>query len=292
MGLPIWHYQVGGTVIEKQILLPHGQNTVHIRYRILEGDAHLRLKLRPSFHFRPQEAAVDAQPAESCTVAVNHDRYETYSRTHFIAPLRMYLHSEKPAFTLESKHFPNILYRVEESRGYAAKAGCGSPGYFRGDLTPGHSITLTASTESWEDHSVAQTGGSAGGRVRAASTVVRGRTSGGANRPGARVGSCRRTSSSSRQPGRVEDAARAKAAGDEVRTIIAGYHWFTDWGRDTMISLPGLTLTTGRTLEAGYILRTFAYYIRDGLIPNMFPEGERQGLYHTADATTLVFPGS
>ena len=50
--------------------------------------------------------------------------------------------------------------------------------------------------------------------------------------------------------GRVEDAARAHAAGDEVRTVIAGYHWFTDWGRDTMISLEGLTLTTGRISEA------------------------------------------
>ena len=46
--------------------------------------------------------------------------------------------------------------------------------------------------------------------------------------------------------GRVEEAARARAAGDEVRTVIAGYHWFTDWGRDTMISLEGLTLSTGR----------------------------------------------
>jgi predicted glycogen debranching enzyme len=89
--------------------------------------------------------------------------------------------------------------------------------------------------------------------------------------------------------GRVEDAARARAAGDEVRTIIAGYHWFTDWGRDTMISLEGLTLTTGRHAEAGYILRTFAHYIRDGLLPNLFPEGEREGLYHTADASLWYF---
>src|SRR4029079_5723875 len=89
--------------------------------------------------------------------------------------------------------------------------------------------------------------------------------------------------------GRVEDAARAHAAGDEVRTVISGYHWFTDWGRDTMISLEGLTLTTGRQVEAGYILRTFANYIRDGLLPNLFPEGERQGLYHTADATLWFF---
>src|SRR3569833_3270433 len=66
--------------------------------------------------------------------------------------------------------------------------------------------------------------------------------------------------------GRVEDAARARAAGDEVRTVFAGYHWFTDWGRDTMISLEGLTLTTGRPVEAGWILRTFGHYIRRGLI--------------------------
>jgi predicted glycogen debranching enzyme len=71
--------------------------------------------------------------------------------------------------------------------------------------------------------------------------------------------------------------------------VIAGYHWFTDWGRDTMISLEGLTLTTGRQQEAGYILHTFASYIRDGLIPNMFPEQHKTGLYHTADATLWFF---
>jgi predicted glycogen debranching enzyme len=89
--------------------------------------------------------------------------------------------------------------------------------------------------------------------------------------------------------GRAEEAARAHASGDEVRTIIAGYHWFTDWGRDTMISLEGLTITTGRTLEAGYILRTFAHYVRDGLIPNMFPDGQKDGRYNTADATLWFF---
>src|SRR5207245_4469469 len=89
--------------------------------------------------------------------------------------------------------------------------------------------------------------------------------------------------------GRTEEAARARASGDEVRTVIAGYHWFTDWGRDTMISLEGLTLATGRPAEAEYIIRTFAHYVRDGLIPNMFPEGEKHGLYHTADATLWFF---
>src|SRR5438132_459401 len=85
------------------------------------------------------------------------------------------------------------------------------------------------------------------------------------------------------------DGARARAEGDEVRTVIAGYHWFTDWGRDSMISLEGLTLATGRAIEARWILRTFAHYMRDGLIPNMFPEGQNQGLYNTADATLWFF---
>ena len=89
--------------------------------------------------------------------------------------------------------------------------------------------------------------------------------------------------------GRVRDTLRASAVGDELRTVIAGYHWFTDWGRDTMISLEGLTLTTGRHREAGFILRTFAQYVRDGLIPNFVPDGSDEGVYHTADATLWFF---
>ena len=75
-----------------------------------------------------------------------------------------------------------------------------------------------------------------------------------------------------------------------MRSIYAGYHWFSDWGRDTMISLEGLTLATGRYREAGAILRTFSHYVRDGLLPNLFPEGEREALYHTVDATLVVLP--
>ncbi|MCU1223050.1 MAG: glycogen debranching enzyme [Edaphobacter sp.] len=67
--------------------------------------------------------------------------------------------------------------------------------------------------------------------------------------------------------------------------MIAGYHWLTDWGRDTMISLEGLTLSTGRRREAEYILRSFASYIGNRLILNLFPEGTTAGLYHTADTT-------
>ena len=99
----------------------------------------------------------------------------------------------------------------------------------------------------------------------------------------------RPTSSSSRRPAASRTPRAPAPPATRSRTVIAGYHWFTDWGRDTMISLEGLTLDTGRHAEAGYILRTFAHYVRDGLIPNLFPEGENEGLYHTADATLWFF---
>ena len=186
------------------------------------------------------------------------------------------------------KKLPEILYRVEESRGYDAHGDLWSPGHFRVDLRRGADATLVASTEPWEKVlALAPEDALAAEQERCRRLLL-------AAEPEARDGVSGKLVLAADQfiitpAGRVEDAARAHAAGDEVRTVIAGYHWFTDWGRDTMISLEGLTLATGREAEAKYILRTFAYYIRDGLIPNLFPEGQKEGLYHTADATLWFF---
>jgi predicted glycogen debranching enzyme len=163
-----------------------------------------------------------------------------------------------------------------------------SPGYFRVDLTPEHDATLVASTEEWDTIlALRPEEALSAERERRAHLLA-------AADPAVREGPGRDLVLAADQflitpAGRVEDAARARAAGEEARTVIAGYHWFTDWGRDTMISLEGLTLVTGRRLEAAYILRTFAHHIRDGLIPNLFPEGEKEGLFHTADATLWFF---
>lgn len=73
------------------------------------------------------------------------------------------------------------------------------------------------------------------------------------------------------------------------KTIIAGYPWFTDWGRDTMISLPGLTLATGRYDDAADILVTYSRYVRQGLVPNMFPDGGGEPAYNTVDAALWYF---
>jgi predicted glycogen debranching enzyme len=287
MGLPAWRYEVEGLVFEKRILLPHLQNTVHVSYRLLEGPESVRLKLRPSLHFRPHEAPVSAPDQGPYTVTIVEDRYEFSAQTG-APPLRMCLLGERSAFTGEPKRLQNMLYRVERSRGYESLGTLWSPGYFRVDISRGHDAILIASTEPWEMIFALPPA-----EARAAEINRRERLISCAHES-VQTGPAQEFVLAADQfiispAGRVEDAARAHAAGDEVRTVIAGYHWFTDWGRDTMISLEGLTLTTGRYSEAGYILRTFSQHIRDGLIPNLFPEGEKQGLYHTADATLWYF---
>jgi predicted glycogen debranching enzyme len=287
MGLPVWRYDVGGLAFEKRVLLPHQQNTVHVHYRLVGGKGPVRLKLRPSVHFRGHDAPVSEPHPGTYRVTAFGCRYELAVNPP-LPPLRFYLHGRNAAFTLDGKELDNVLYRIEASRGYESHGTLWSPGYFRVDLDQDQDATLVASTESWEMVMALQPE-----EVLRAEQQRRDRLISRAV-PAVQRGPIREFVLAADQfiitpAGRVEDAARAHAAGDEVRTVIAGYHWFTDWGRDTMISLEGLTLTTGRHVEAGYILRTFAHYVRDGLIPNLFPEGEKEGLYHTADATLWFF---
>lgn len=286
-GLPVWRYEVDGFAFEKRVLLPHMQNTVHIHYRLVAGAGPLRLKLRPSLHMRPHEAPVSAQHPGPYRLSAIDNRYEIVP-TGAQPPLRLYLHGERSAFTIDCKELANMLYRVEENRGYESLGTLWSPGYFRVDLTPEQDATLVASTEPW-DTILALPPAAAFAAEHERRQRLLGSVQCKADQGPAQALVLAADQFIITPAGRTEDAARARAAGDEVRTVIAGYHWFTDWGRDTMISLEGLTLTTGRQVEAGYILRTFAYYIRDGLIPNMFPEGEKEGLYHTADATLWFF---
>ena len=82
---------------------------------------------------------------------------------------------------------------------------------------------------------------------------------------------------------------RPLADDPEARSVIAGYHWFGDWGRDTMIALPGLTLATGRPEIARRILRTFARFVDQGMLPNVFPDAGEMPEYNTVDAASWFF---
>ena len=287
LGLPVWRYELSGAVIEKRLVMPYGQNTVHVTYRLLEGAGSVRLSLRPSIQFRGYEEPVDRCPVQSYTLLSSSGGRIEISGGE-IPPLRLLLHGMKTALTLDERGAPEVPYEMERARGYACVGSMWSPGYFRADLAPGHDVTLVASTESWEQIQAL-------GPEDAARSELdrRRRLLAMANHLGEDPWSGELILAADQfiitPAGRADEGARAKAAGEDVRTVIAGYHWFTDWGRDTMISLEGLTLTTRRYREAAYILKTFAHYIRDGLIPNMFPDGAREGLYHTADATLWFF---
>ncbi|MBA2244746.1 MAG: glycogen debranching enzyme N-terminal domain-containing protein [Gemmatimonadetes bacterium] len=287
MGLPVWRYEVEGYVLEKRLFMPHRQNTTYVTYRLLSGEGRLRLRLRPALHFRPHEAPVDEPFELPYTLTVIGERYEITGEPRLPA-LRLLLLGENRAFTSVPENLPEFLYRVEEARGYEFTGNLWSPGHFRADLAEGIDATLVASTEGWATIQALD--------PEQALEIERSRRSRLLTlaAPAAQTGVAAELVLAADEfiitpAGRLADAARAHAEGDEIRTVIAGYHWFTDWGRDTMISLEGLTLTTGRKREAGYILRTFAHYVRDGLIPNMFPDRSAGGLYHTADATLWFF---
>jgi predicted glycogen debranching enzyme len=285
-GLPIWEYDVEGVRFEKRVLMPHLQNTTHVSYTLLSTEP-VRLELRPMIGFRLHEAPVNYPLTVPYGVYALGDRFEVVPDGD-LPPLRLFLHGHEKAFTVIPELFSSLNYELEQHRGYECRGDLWSPGYFRLVLTPETPGTLIASTESWETIGALTPLELLHAEYRRRTRLVEAaRTVPPTGMPAALVLAADQFLIT--PTGRVEETARARAMGDEVRTVVAGYHWFTDWGRDTMISLEGLTLCTGRQREAGYLLRTFGHYLRDGLIPNMFPEGTKEGLYHTADATLWFF---
>ncbi|MFL5443102.1 MAG: amylo-alpha-1,6-glucosidase [Myxococcales bacterium] len=286
-GLPIWRYRLGDTVFEKIVHIVHGQNTVQVSYRLVEGQGPLRLKIWPRMHFRFHDAPVSTEVGGPYQLTAIGDRYEIRG-TGGLPPLRLRLVGDRKAFTLEPRVERELLYRIEESRGYEHVGDQWSPGFVRFDVDRARPASIVASTESWgEIEALSPEGALLAERGRRSRVLE-------LAPPPLRTGPAAELVLAADgflivPVGRSGEAARARALGDEARRVIAGYHWFTDWGRDTMISLEGLTISTGRVREAGNILRTFAQYVRDGLIPNMFPEGQNEGVYHTADATLWFF---
>jgi predicted glycogen debranching enzyme len=286
LGLPVWRYDIAGVRLEKRLFLPARQNTVVVSYRLEDGPIGLGLHLRPAIHIRPHEGSV-ATELPMYTVSLTADRFEL-TNGGIYPPLRVFVRGPRTSFVFEPTEQRPVEYAVEAARGYDSRGALWSRGRFDVTLEPGATAAFIASTEDWEIL--------LGLDPDELAACERDRRLGLLHRL---EGTARTTLSDSlvlgadqfviSPVGRTVDAARARARGDSLRTIIAGYHWFTDWGRDTMISLEGLCLLTGRHREARWILRTFAGYVRDGLVPNMFPEGSHAGLYHTADATLWFF---
>lgn len=281
---PTWQYEFHGRRLSKRIIMPYGQNSVYVEYRLEAGDP-LMLRLRPFVTFRrPDDPLSEArQPPFPLTILGG--RYEVHL-CDGVPALKLCLRPESGVFVADHKVSAQISYAVDRDRGSPHVENLTSPGYFAIELLQDRPVAFVAGMEPWEM------------LERTSSDVLLTEHE-------------RLLKLSSQWPGskdefelllglaadqfvvfpgsRVEEQTLAQASADVARTVMAGYHWFTDWGRDTMISLEGLTLSTNRYREALAILLTFARYVRDGLIPNLFPEGERTGLYHTVDATLWYF---
>ncbi|MES1164959.1 MAG: amylo-alpha-1,6-glucosidase [Verrucomicrobiota bacterium] len=288
-GRPIWRFEHEGIVLEKRIVVTYRQNTTRVSYRLIAAPGPVTLRLEPAVSMRAHEGSVE-QPTGTYLVKAVGDGVEVTPTggPGGLPALRLQARTDTAVPLTGPEATLDVVYRIERSRGYDWRGPLRTLGRFELKIAPGGGAQFTASTEAWEGlreldaeqaicldderrqrliaqaHPVLQHGVGAELVLAADQFIITPRV-------------------------RPADEARLHAEGDEARTIIAGYPWFTDWGRDTMISLEGLTLLTGRHPEARSILHTFAKHIRDGLIPNLFPEGETQGLYHTADATLWFF---
>ncbi len=274
--LPVWIYAFGDALLEKRLWMVYGSNTTCVRYTLVRGTLELELEITPlvtyrSFHTLTSgqgwQIGVEAQPQGAVIHAYDQAR-----------PFRLL--ADAGYFEQKGYWFWNFYSREEAARGMDSRSDLYAPGTFTAALRTGAPFTLALTTESQlAMHSSVSLASEQERQVQllrrasadTAHPVVQQLTLAADQFIVRRQSSTDASDTSGEQPG---------------KTVIAGYHWFNDWGRDTMISLPGLTLSTGRSEEAALILRTFARFVVDGMLPNNFPDssGVVPG-YNTADAT-------
>jgi predicted glycogen debranching enzyme len=285
-GLPVWRYVFDGIELEKRLFMPNEQNTIFATYTLVKASEPIRFGLRPMVAIRMHEAPVDRTVPQEPVVTA-HQRCLEVNAGEAVPTIRLAIRDHVSTFTVHSIT-EDLHYDLEEQRGYAADGNTWSPGYYKLDLAEREQVTFVASTERLSVIDALSP-------EEAWTTEIdrRSRLLIAAGNPDPHSLTAELVLAADQfviKPAtRTADTARAKAAGENARSVIAGYHWFTDWGRDTMISLDGLQLATGRAAEARDTLRTFAQHLHEGLIPNLFPEGDQHGLYHTADATLWFF---
>ncbi len=241
-GLPIWRYEHEAFALEKRIVMPHAQNTVHVVYRLL-GGASVALDFAVAVHNRPHDAPVNAPLPAPFALTATEQGHEISADD--LPRLRLRVLGGGARLVEHRRDLPEITYAWEKARGYEPHGTPWAIGDVAAVVSRDEPVALIASTETWDvitalDHAAAlQTEGER--RARLVGAAVPAATAG--------LGSELVLAADQfivKPVARSADAARSPPRVWKVRTVIAGYHWFTDWGRDTMISLEGLTLITGR----------------------------------------------
>ena len=260
-------------MLEKRVWMSHGKNTVYVRYTLVKAPEPVRLGIVPLMAYKDYHTEQHRWDG-----FLGATTFEPDGRIQFVAyptahPL--FLTMKPPfAFRGHTGWFYNFEHPREQERGLDFTEDLYCPGRFDGVFAPGQSITLVATveTETPEEPEVALRAVEARQRRLLEQAVVP---------PGDAV---RETLTLAADQFVIEKSDKVARA-----TIMAGYHWFTDWGRDTMIALPGLCLTTKRYGVAREILSAFAGVIHDGLLPNRFSDSGGGAEYNTVDASLWFF---
>ena len=288
LNIPTTIFRFGDALIHKTVWMEHGHNTTYVLYTYAEGEGECCLTLHPMCNYRDYHASTTGSLDWDFGV----EPVEGGCRVTPLPHAQPYWLTTQPAadFTPTGVWYWNFIHRAEVERGFEGREDLYVPGVLRYILQPGESFLLVASTEPPETTAPFVEGAFEREEARARTLLEDAGFSqpaweGDAAAPGdshepfaAQLTLAADTFIVTRQLHREGQAT-------PIPTVIAGYHWFTDWGRDTMISLPGLTLPTGRAREAWRVLRAFGIFARDGLIPNNFPDQGGAPHYNTADAT-------
>jgi predicted glycogen debranching enzyme len=265
---PLWVYACADALLEKRVWMEQGANTTYVRYTLRRGTRPLALSVKALVNYRDHHAATRANGMQMQVAPINHGlRIDP-----FFGAAPLYLLSDRAMATVGHDWYYNFWLSLEHDRGMDSYDDNLHAGTFQIILQPGESVTLVASTEAEPTLD--------GAAALSAQQQHEQRIVERANLPLSTPLAVRHLVLTANQF-LVQRPATSTRDG---LSIIAGYHWFADWGRDTMISLPGLTLATGQTEAAARILRTFARFVDDGMLPNTFPDGDEPPEYNTVDA--------
>ncbi|MDX1931050.1 MAG: amylo-alpha-1,6-glucosidase [Capsulimonadales bacterium] len=272
---PTWVYHLpGGTTLVKSIFLARERNTVYVHYSVPEAKDPVVLEMLPLMTWKTYHTEMHAFPGFPMRSEPLPDRSGWLFQAVWDAPRVMLTleTQQKAPYSFEPAHWwhDNVVHERERERGFDFHEDVFCPTVARVTIQPGRSVYLVATIEK----ETPQTGSVAYREtLRHLSAVLK-------------------TAKLDDEHSPVAQRSLALNADqflirtpDGRQTILAGYPWFTDWGRDTMISLSGLTLATGRKSVAREILRDFAAHVSEGMIPNRFPDANATPEYNTVDAT-------
>ncbi len=264
---PVFEYAAGGVRLRKTIAAVHGENTTLLLFEVLAAAAAFLLELQPFIAFRDYHSLAHANAA--LRREANFEDGVLHLQPYAGAP-GLFIAVPGSRFAAQPDWYHRFEYALEQERGLDDHEDLFTHGRFTLQLQAGDRLGVIVSTDR-------------PARRDAFALLEKER------RRRARL--CESLPSQDELLKTLALAADQFVVrrGEALRTLIAGYHWFSDWGRDTMIALPGICLVTGRCEDAKKILRAFAGSTSQGMLPNRFPDAGEQPEYNTVDATLWFF---